>query len=214
MTQTLNINPLKILALAALFAVFSFSAYAQDSATSIPPNPSIGQGQSNSTAQDTFFNSYASQFANNLARQTGLSPDKADKIKNILLDYYNDITDTRRDFLRGMQDSRSRNAGSTAPNDDNSGNSNDNATGSSEGTGKTDNAPSGTNNSNNQQAVAQDLMSEYQKADIKADDNIIDVFDNDSQKAKYVQVKHQWWQDVKKVVFSTANQNSGGMQTR
>ncbi|MGE5430611.1 MAG: hypothetical protein ACM3QX_06035 [Syntrophomonadaceae bacterium] len=192
MKKIININPFKVLAFAALFAAMSFAAYAQHDTpgTSIPPAPSIGQGRSNSTAQDTFFNSYAAQFAVSLAKQTGLSLDKSGKIRDILLDYYNTITSTRQDFLRGMQDSR--NAGSTAPNPDNT----------------------GGNRTANQTAIAQDLMSEYHKADLKADGKILDVFDNHSQKAKYVQVKRQWWQKVKDVVYSTANQNSGGMQTR
>jgi len=191
MNKSTVINPLKILVFAVLFTALSLAAYAQDTTRmSIPPTPSIGQGRTNSAAQDTFFNSYAARFAVSLAQQTGLSLDRAHKIRDVLLDYYNDITSTRQDFLRGIQDSM--NAGSTAPNND----------------------VTGGNRSANQAAIARDLMSEYQKADIKADKNILDTFDNYQQKAKYVQVKRQWWQKVKDVVYSTANQNSGGMQTR
>lgn len=210
MHKTININTLKIMAFTALFITLSLTVYAQDTdaVRSIPSNPTIGQGQSNSTAQDTFFNGYASRFAISLAKQTGLSNDKIGEIRKILIDYYNDITETRQDFLRGMQDTR--NAGSTAPNGDNS----DNAVGSKRGTGRTDNAQSEAAGNANQTAIAQDLMSEYRKADVKADDKILDVLDNDSQKNKYVKVKRQWWQSVKNVVYSTANQNSGGMQTK
>lgn len=191
MKRTMNINPVILLVFTAFIIIVSFKAYAQDSTRmSVPPTPSIGQGRSNSTAQDTFFNSYAARFAVSLAQQTGLSTDKAGKIRDILLDYYNSITSTRQDFLRGMRDTA--NAGSTAPNQDNT----------------------GGNRSANQTAIAQDLMSEYHKADVKADDKILDVFDNDSQKNKYVQIKRDWWDKVKNVVYSTANQNSGGMQTR
>ncbi|MGE5353233.1 MAG: hypothetical protein ACM3P0_14220 [Acidobacteriota bacterium] len=190
MKRTINI--IKTLAFAALFFALTLQAYAQQDTprVSIPPTPSIGQGQSNSMAQDTSFNRYAAQFAVSLAQQTGLSLDKSGKIRDILLDYYNSITSTRQDFLRGMTDSS--NSGSTAPNPDNT----------------------GSNRRANQTAIAQDLMSEYHKADLKADKKLLNVFDNDVQKNKYVQIKRQWWQKVKDVVYSTANQNSGGMQTK
>ncbi|MCU7492465.1 MAG: hypothetical protein ACM3UR_12730 [Bacteroidota bacterium] len=192
MKRIINFNPFKALAFAALFFAMSFLAFAQDDTAriSVPPTPSIGQGQSNSMAQDTSFNRYAAQFAVSLAQQTGLSLDKSGKIRDVLMDYYNSITDIRRDFLRGMTDSS--NSVSTAPNPDNT----------------------GSNRSANQTAIAQDLMSENHKADLKADKKILNVLDNDVQKNKYVQIKRQWWQKVKDVVYSTANQNSGGMQTR
>ncbi|HEX2865652.1 MAG TPA: hypothetical protein VHO03_01350 [Ignavibacteriales bacterium] len=190
MNRTINITPVKILASAALILILGFAAYGQDSTRiSVPPTPSIGHGQVISAAQDTFFNLYAARFAVSLAQQTGLSLDKASKIRDILLDYYNSISSTRQSFIRSMIDSS--NAGSTAPNPD--------VTGSRKA---------------NREAITRDLMSEYHKADLKADEDIMDVFDSHAQKVKYVEVKRQWWQKVKNVVFSTANMNSGGVKVR
>lgn len=75
------------------------------------------------------------------------------------------------------------------------------------------------NNSGNQDVTgssnidsAPDLMNDYRKADVQADKDIIDAMDNDQQKAKYIQIKKQWWKDVKNEVYSTVKQTSGMLQ--
>jgi hypothetical protein len=242
MKQIKNHNTIKILGFGALFFTMSFAVNAQDrTMTQGPPST-----DNSSIAQNNAFDTYATQYANDLAQQTGLSMDKADKIRKALVDYYNNIRDTRQAFIQGKLDNRSQNANNTTPegmgnnnNNNNSGNNNqdvtggrvgnnnNDATGNNSGSSQsgTDQSGSGTNSSgssgnvsNNDASVMQDLMSEYRKADEKADKDILDAFDNDSQKAKYVQVKRQWWQDVKNKVFSSSNQpsgqNSGAQPTR
>ncbi|MGE5410724.1 MAG: hypothetical protein ACM3MI_07170 [Clostridiales bacterium] len=209
MKQINNHNMFKTAGLtAALFLTMSFAANAQDrTMTQGPPST-----DNSSIAQNNAFDTDATQFANDLAQQTGLSMDKADKIRKALVDYYNNIRDTKQSFIQGKLDSRNQNANNTTPegmsnnNNKNGNNSNQDETGGRVGS------------SNNDASVMQDLMSEYRKADEKADKDILDAFDNDSQKAKYVQVKRQWWQDVKNKVFSSSNQpsgqNSGAQETR
>ncbi|MDP4176513.1 MAG: hypothetical protein Q8933_21215 [Bacteroidota bacterium] len=205
MKQIKNHNMFKTVGLAAaLFFTMSFAVNAQDrTMTQGPPST-----DNSSIAQNNAFDTYASQFANDLAQQTGLSMDKADKIRKALVDYYNTIRDTKQSFIQGKLDSRNQNANNTTPEGmkNNNNNSNQDETG-----GRVE-------SSNNDASVMQDLMSEYRKADEKADKDILDAFDNDSQKAKYVQVKRQWWQDVKNKVFSSSNQpsgqNSGAQETR
>jgi hypothetical protein len=55
---------------------------------------------------------------------------------------------------------------------------------------------------------APDLMNDYRKADEQADKDIIDAMDNNAQKAKYIQVKKQWWKGVKDEVYSTVKRST------
>jgi hypothetical protein len=245
-------NPIKILGFTAIFIIIvSFASYAQNgsSQTNQTSTPTASSNQNTSASQKSSFESSAAQFANDLAQQTGLSADKADKIRAVLVDYYNDITNTRQEFMRDRRDPRSQDAnnsrmGNNTTDNNNTndnrdviggqnGNNNNNAIGGNAGTGSTsDNSLNGTSttgqggtgtgitgtdassgtNGANQAKSNQDLMNEYRKADMKADKKILDVFDNDSQKAKYVQVKRQWWQNVKNKAFSDEDQSSGGIQ--
>jgi hypothetical protein len=59
---------------------------------------------------------------------------------------------------------------------------------------------------------APDLLSDYRKADEQADKDIISALDNDQQIAKYIQIKKQWWKDVKNQVYSTVKRSTGMQQ--
>lgn len=276
----------KTLGFTAVFVSMSMVSFAQNS--TMPGSNNQDQNNTSQTApsnqntsagQNGSFESYAAQLANDLAQQTGLSSDKADDIRKILVDYYNNITDTRQAFMRDRRDSRSEDADNSVIGRNNTGGNQDvtgsGRTGSNTGTGSSGNTGStggagttgstntsinngssdnigssgntgttgstqtgsgttgsggtgtgitGTTGStgssgNNQASSNLDLMQEYRKADIKADEKILDVFDNDQQKTKYVQIKRQWWQNVKDRVFSSANQNydnqdTGGLRSR
>lgn len=179
----INYNILKVLGLMAMFIVISIPAYAQNN-TAAPSD----QDQS-STFQNQFTGNDAQQFANNLAQQLNLTSGIADKITQILVDYRNSILEARQDYLN-------KNPGMT--NNDRKNTGNQDVTGGQKRGITSSNIDSDPN-----------LLSEYSKADVQADKDIIDAMDNDTQKAKYIQIKKQWWKGVKDRVYSSVKQGSG-----
>ncbi|MCU7494303.1 MAG: hypothetical protein HF314_04195 [Ignavibacteria bacterium] len=138
-----------------------------------------------SSQQGTSFGNDAQKFATNLAQQLGLTSGQADKITQILIDYRSNIASARQDYMEKSQGSNK----STSGNRDVTG---------SQNRGVNANIDSDPN-----------LMSDYRRADEQADKDIISALDNDTQIAKYIQVKKPWWKEVKNEVYSTIKQNSG-----
>lgn len=128
------------------------------------------------------FGNDAQQLASRLAQQLGTTTGVADKITQILVDYRSNIASARQDFL-------DKNKGKNSGNQD----------------------VTGSQNSGTMTNIDSDpaLMSDYSKADEQADKDIIDALDNDAQKAKYIQIKKQWWKDVKNSAYSSIKQMPG-----
>ncbi|MGE5353230.1 MAG: hypothetical protein ACM3P0_14205 [Acidobacteriota bacterium] len=175
-----------ILGLTAL-VVFSINVYAQDS----NQDQSRSQGQTQASQNMTSFGNDAQQLASRLAQQLGATTGVADKVTQILLDYRSNIASARQDFL-----------------DKNKGNSGQNNSGNQDVTGGQSRGGVASTDIDS----SPDLMKDYTKADEQADKDIIDALDNDAQKAKYIQIKKQWWKDVKNQVYSTVKQSSGMQQ--
>ncbi|HEX2865650.1 MAG TPA: hypothetical protein VHO03_01340 [Ignavibacteriales bacterium] len=196
MNKIKDLMIIRILALTALLFAFNIAAYAQDNA----------QNQSGSAQDGMYsFGNDAQNLANQLAQQLGLTTGQADKITQALIDYRDNLVQARKDYLDKHQ---------TAMNN-NTNNNTENNPGARDVTGSSIRPMAGDIDS------APDLMQDYQKADQKADKDILDAMDNHQQKEKYVQVKRQWWDKVKNVVYPTikqqpsaADQNSGDQQTK
>lgn len=185
MNKIKDLMIIKILALAVVFLSFSLSAYAQDS----------NQDQSGSTqGQASSFGNDAQNLANRLAQQLGLTTGQADKITQALIDYRDNIAQARKDYLDKHQTAGTNNTNTNTENNP----------GARDVTGSSNRPMAGDIDS------APDLMQDYQKADVKADKDILDAMDNDAQKAKYVQIKRQWWDNVKNVVYPSVKQQSIG----
>jgi len=183
MNKISSFNIQKILGLAAVLILVSIPAFAQDS----------DQGQT-SSQQVTSFGNDAQRFADNLAQQLGATTGAADKITQALVDYRNSIAEARLLYLDKNKEMNKGAQSNTGGRD---------ITGSQPGqnrgmAGNIDSDPS--------------LLNEYRKADEEADKAIINALDNDAQKAKYIQIKKQWWKDVKDKVYSSVKQNPGADQ--
>lgn len=168
----------KALWFTVMFFLINIAVLAQDSTImSTPSSPS---------GQDLSFNTDATQLANDLVRQTGLSTDKADRISQILEEYRNDLAEARTNYFEERQNSGVTGSESRVD---------------MEGI-------LGDNVEQYYAGATPDLMSDYKDADENADEKIYDVFDNEVQKSRYEQVKNQWWGDVKEKIFSSLTQNS------
>lgn len=185
MNKIKDLMIINILALAVVFLSFSIAAYAQDANQD---QTGSSQGQSSSFGND------AQNMANRLAQQLGLTTGQADKITQALIDYRDNIAQARKDYLDKHQTAGSNNTD----------NNTENNTGTRDVTGSQNRPMAGDIDS------SPDLMKDYQKADEKADKDILDAMDNPQQKAKYVQVKRQWWDSVKNVVYPSVKQQSTG----
>lgn len=123
----------------------------------------------------------AQELSLDLMRRVGFSLEEAAAVRDVLIDYKENIAEAQEEF-REKSNQRESEIGS-------------------KGNSRNDKIPVHGGDASYRNAPP-DLMNEYRQADKEADEKIAGVL-SDSEAEKYRQVKDQWWNKVKDEVFSS-----------
>lgn len=179
------VNPIKVIIILLSLVSFSSSLHAQD------------DNQENYRNHNAVFKTledFENEFERlsvELKQEVGFSLEKAVSVKDILVDYYKNIREAYNEYREEKNDETSDVVGS----DDSETNIDIKTFGEDIDLFEVESKPQ--------------LKKEFKEADKEADEKIVDLLSED-QVVKYVNVKDEWWMEVKDVVFTPYHDKSQG----